>query len=81
VNVSSGQRPAPTLEAMTQPVALVLDQVELLDNRGCLDALAELALRLPARSTGDRPARNHPFRVMRSHHGVVKLRGWNSVAG
>jgi monoamine oxidase len=24
---------------------------------------------------------NHPFRMMRSHHGVVKLRGWSSVAG
>jgi LuxR family transcriptional regulator, maltose regulon positive regulatory protein len=33
--------------AMTQPVALVLDNLELLDNQESLDAVAELALRLP----------------------------------
>jgi LuxR family maltose regulon positive regulatory protein len=36
--------------AMTQPVDLVLDHVELLDNQACLDMVAELALRLPAGS-------------------------------
>jgi LuxR family maltose regulon positive regulatory protein len=33
---------------MTEPVALVLDHLELLENRECLDAVAEFALRLPA---------------------------------
>ena len=32
------------------PVAVVLDHVELLDNLECLDAVAELAVRLPAGS-------------------------------
>jgi LuxR family maltose regulon positive regulatory protein len=36
--------------ATTQPVALVLDHLELLDNQQCLDAVAELVLRLPAGS-------------------------------
>jgi LuxR family transcriptional regulator, maltose regulon positive regulatory protein len=35
------------VSAMTEPVALVLDHVELLDNRECLDAVAELAVQLP----------------------------------
>ena len=38
------------MSAMTEPVALVLDHVELLDNQECLDAVAELALQLPAGS-------------------------------
>jgi LuxR family maltose regulon positive regulatory protein len=36
--------------AMTEPVALVLDHVELLANVQCLDAVAELALQLPTGS-------------------------------
>ena len=36
--------------AMSEPVALVLDQVESLDDQRCLDAVAELALALPAGS-------------------------------
>ena len=35
------------IAAMTEPVALVLDHVELLDNPECLDVVAELALGLP----------------------------------
>jgi LuxR family maltose regulon positive regulatory protein len=38
------------VSAMTEPVTLVLDHVELLDNRECLDAVAELAVRLPGGS-------------------------------
>jgi LuxR family transcriptional regulator, maltose regulon positive regulatory protein len=41
---------ASAVSAMAAPVALVLDHVELLDNRECLDAVAELAVRLPAGS-------------------------------
>jgi LuxR family maltose regulon positive regulatory protein len=43
-------RLAAAVLAMAQPVALVLDQVERLDNRGCLDAVAELAACLPTGS-------------------------------
>jgi LuxR family maltose regulon positive regulatory protein len=38
------------VSAMPQPVALVLDHVELLESQDCLDAVAELALGLPAGS-------------------------------
>jgi hypothetical protein len=41
---------ASAVSAMAAPVALVLDHLELLDNRECLDAVAELAVRLPAGS-------------------------------
>jgi LuxR family transcriptional regulator, maltose regulon positive regulatory protein len=38
------------VSTMTDPVALVLDHVELLENPACLDAVAELAFGLPAGS-------------------------------
>jgi LuxR family maltose regulon positive regulatory protein len=38
------------ISLMREPVALVLDHVELLENRECLDAVAEPALGLPAGS-------------------------------
>jgi LuxR family transcriptional regulator, maltose regulon positive regulatory protein len=38
------------VSTMADPVALVLDQVELLENPECLDAVAELALGFPAGS-------------------------------
>jgi LuxR family transcriptional regulator, maltose regulon positive regulatory protein len=41
---------ASAVSAMAEPVALVLDHVELLDNRECVDAVAELAMRLPTGS-------------------------------
>jgi LuxR family transcriptional regulator, maltose regulon positive regulatory protein len=40
-------RLAAAMAAMTQPVALVLDHLELLENQECLDLVAELAARLP----------------------------------
>jgi LuxR family maltose regulon positive regulatory protein len=43
-------RLASAVSAMTEPVAVVLDHLELLDSPGCLDAVAELAVRLPAGS-------------------------------
>jgi LuxR family transcriptional regulator, maltose regulon positive regulatory protein len=45
--VGAVTRLAAAVAAMTQPVALVLDHVELLANQQCLDAVAELAMRLP----------------------------------
>jgi LuxR family transcriptional regulator, maltose regulon positive regulatory protein len=38
---------AAAVSRMTEPVALVLDHVELLHNRACLDVVAELAVQLP----------------------------------
>ena len=38
------------LSSMARPVSVVLDNLELLANRDCLDAVAEVALRLPAGS-------------------------------
>ena len=38
---------ASAISAMTEPVAVVLDHVELLESQECLDAVAELAMRLP----------------------------------
>jgi len=40
-------RLASAVSAMTEPVAVVLDHLELLESRECLDAVAELAVRLP----------------------------------
>jgi LuxR family transcriptional regulator, maltose regulon positive regulatory protein len=43
-------RLASAVSAMTEPVAVVLDHLELLHSRECLDAVAELAVRLPTGS-------------------------------
>jgi LuxR family transcriptional regulator, maltose regulon positive regulatory protein len=43
-------RLAAAVAAMTGPVALVLDHLELLENQACLDVVAELAAQLPAGS-------------------------------
>jgi hypothetical protein len=62
--------------AMTEPVTVVLDQLESLENRVCLDALAELALGLPAGSQlllGSRRAPALPVALLRAQ-GM----GWRS---
>jgi LuxR family maltose regulon positive regulatory protein len=46
--VGAVSRLAAAMAAMTRPVALVLDHLELLGNRECLDAVAELAAQLPS---------------------------------
>jgi LuxR family maltose regulon positive regulatory protein len=45
--VGAVPRLAAAVAAMTQPVALVLDHLELLENQACLDVVAELAAQLP----------------------------------
>jgi LuxR family maltose regulon positive regulatory protein len=45
--VDAVSRLAAAMAAMAQRVALVLDHLELLENQECLDAVAELAARLP----------------------------------
>jgi hypothetical protein len=53
-------RLAAAMSATTEPVALVLDHVELLDNRQCLDALAQLALQLAGDSQLALASRTQP---------------------
>jgi LuxR family transcriptional regulator, maltose regulon positive regulatory protein len=48
------------VSAMTRPVTVVLDHVESLENRVCLDAVAELALGLPAGSQLALASRRQP---------------------
>ena len=57
-------RLAAAVSQMTAPVAVVLDHLELLDNLECLDAVAELAVRLPAGSAAAcwPPGAPHPCR-------------------
>jgi LuxR family maltose regulon positive regulatory protein len=50
VAATSVRRLASSMSAMSEPVTLVLDHVELLRNDDCRDAVAELALHLPARA-------------------------------
>jgi LuxR family transcriptional regulator, maltose regulon positive regulatory protein len=62
--------------AMTQPVALVLDNLELLENRTCLDAVAELALGLPEGSQVAVAARRRPalpVALLRAQGKVVEV--------
>jgi LuxR family maltose regulon positive regulatory protein len=53
-------RLAAAVAALTQPVALVVDNVEALDNPQCLDAMVELAARLPRGSQLALAARTTP---------------------
>jgi LuxR family maltose regulon positive regulatory protein len=48
------------ISSMTEPIWLVLDHVELLGNQECLDAVAELAVRLPAGSRLALASRSRP---------------------
>jgi LuxR family maltose regulon positive regulatory protein len=62
--------------AMTEPVALVLDHVEALQNRTCLDAVAELMLGLPAGSQLVLAARRIPalpVALLRTQGRVVEV--------
>jgi LuxR family transcriptional regulator, maltose regulon positive regulatory protein len=62
-------RLAAEVSSMTEPVWLVLDHVELLSNQECLDALAELAVRLPEGSCLALASRTRPPPPMRSRGG------------
>jgi len=53
-------RLAAAMSAMTEPVALVLDHVELLHNRQCLDALAQVAMQLTGGSQLALASRTRP---------------------
>ena len=69
-------RLAAAVAAMIQPVALVLDHLELLNNRQCLDAVAELAAQLPAGSQlllASRARPPLPVALLRAHGLVVEI--------
>ncbi len=64
------------MAAMEQPVALVLDHLEAVTNRESLDAVAALALGLPAGSQmaiGSRDALPLPAARLRSQGGIVEI--------
>ena len=74
--VGAASRLAAAMAAMTQPVALVLDHVELLDTRQCLDAVAELAVQLPPGSQlllASRARPLLPVALLRAQGQVVEL--------
>ena len=69
-------RLAAAVSAMTEPVALVLDHMELLNNRECLDAVAELALQLPRGSqlvVASRRTPPLPVALLRAQGMVVEI--------
>jgi LuxR family transcriptional regulator, maltose regulon positive regulatory protein len=64
------------MSAMTEPVALVLDHLELLANQACRDAVAALALHLPVGSQlaiATRGAPPLPMARLRAARGVVEV--------
>jgi LuxR family transcriptional regulator, maltose regulon positive regulatory protein len=78
VSVSASVLPrfAAALSAMTQPVALVLDHVEVLANVQSLDAVAEIALQLPTGSQlalGSRATPRLPVGLLRAQGRVVEV--------
>jgi LuxR family maltose regulon positive regulatory protein len=69
-------RLAAAIAAMTQPVALVLDHLELLDNQQSLDLVAELAAQLPAGTQlllASRTRPPLPVALLRAQGRVVEL--------
>jgi LuxR family transcriptional regulator, maltose regulon positive regulatory protein len=69
-------RLAAAMSAMRQPVDLVVDQIELLDNPRSLDAVAELAARLPSGSQlalASRVRPPLPAALLRAGERVVKV--------
>jgi len=64
------------IESMSQPVTLVLDQVEELTSRPARDVVAELAVRIPAGSRlaiGSRHALPIPLARLRGQRAVVEI--------
>jgi LuxR family transcriptional regulator, maltose regulon positive regulatory protein len=69
-------RLAAAMAAITQPVALVLDHLELLENQACLDVVAELAAQLPAGAqllVASRTAPPLPVALLRAQGRVLEL--------
>jgi LuxR family maltose regulon positive regulatory protein len=69
-------RLAAAVSAMTKPVAIVLDQLDALDERQCLDAVAQLAAQLPSGSQFVLASRTRPplpLARLRSQGRVVEI--------
>jgi LuxR family maltose regulon positive regulatory protein len=69
-------RLATVMSATTQPVTLILDHVELLHNRQCLDALEQLAVQLAGGSQlalASRTRPRLPLSRLRSHGRLVEV--------
>jgi LuxR family maltose regulon positive regulatory protein len=69
-------RLAAAVAGMTRPVTVVLDHLESLENRACLDAVAELALGLPAGSQlllASRRTPALPVALLRAQGQVVEV--------
>ena len=74
--VGAVPRLAAAMAAMTGPVALVLDHLEVLENQACLDLVAELAAQLPAGSqllVTSRARPPLPVALLRGQGRVVEL--------
>jgi LuxR family maltose regulon positive regulatory protein len=70
------RRLAAAISAMPDPVTLVLDHVEMLDNPQCLDAVTELALQLPSGSQlalASRARPPLPLALLRAQGRVMEL--------
>ena len=64
------------ISALRQPITLVLDNLELVTNRECHDAIAQVALGLPAGSQlaiGSRDRPPLPEALLRAEGGVVEI--------
>jgi LuxR family maltose regulon positive regulatory protein len=76
VAATVARRVAATLASMDDPVALVLDNAEIIHNPQCRDAIAELALHLPATAqlvVASRGTPPIPLASLRSRGAVVEL--------
>jgi LuxR family maltose regulon positive regulatory protein len=74
--MGAATRLAAAVAAMPEPVALVLDHVELLGNQQCLDAVAELAAQLPTGAQlllASRARPPLPVALLRAQGRVVEL--------
>ena len=75
--MGAATRLAAAVAAMPEPVALVLDHVELLGNQQCLDAVAELAAQLPPTGSqlllASRAQPPLPVALLRAQGRVVEL--------
>jgi LuxR family maltose regulon positive regulatory protein len=74
--VGAVARLAAAMAAMTRPVALVLDHLELVGNQECLDAVAQLAAQLPPGSqllVASRARPLLPLALLRAQGQVVEL--------
>ena len=67
---------ASAIGSMRQPMALVLDDAEVITNRECIDTITELALSFPAGSRfaiASRDTLSLPAARLRAHGGIIEI--------